>query len=246
MPSGASVAHGVGCHFESSGSRLNWLLTTNGVVRYVGIGDDGDDLQVVVAEHRRTVVVLRDDGALAVRHAVLAQIPGRRFVVTTLRLPRVTAVPRRASRRPRRRPRAARPARGRALRCVGATERTERIRRRRHAEPLGDGVALPARRRVGRRRAVEVEQARLLPAVRFDSQRVLVGPGDLEPRRQPHDAAGAERAARFAGRGVGRGIPAVGDLPPERVQRHRRVVALRRRDHPPAPVLGDLRDPVAR
>ena len=152
-------------------------------------------------------------------------------------LPRAPRRPQAA--RPRRRPRAA------AASCVGATSAPNGFAG--GGTPSHSATEYPCQlgARIGRRRAIEVEHAHLTAQVGFDSKRVLVGPGDLETRRQPHDAAGSERAARFAGRGVGRRVPAVGDLPPERVQRHRRVVAFRRRDHPPAPVLGDLRDPVA-
>ena len=94
-------------------------------------------------------------------------------------------------------------------------------------------------------RVAEREQPGLHAVVGLELQRVVVLPGDVQARRPAHQAGRAVRLALFAGGFVLGRVPRLRDLLARGVDRNAAIVAVRRRDHPPAPVLGDDRDPVA-
>ena len=117
--------------------------------------------------------------------------------------------------------------------------------------PLCDGVSLPrrldivSRCRASLRVGIEVHDARLRAGVRFDDERRVVLPEDVEASGQMHQPAGAICAALLGRCFVLRRIPGVGRAAPFGVDRHIEHVALRRRHHAPPPVVGDERHPVA-
>ena len=108
------------------------------------------------------------------------------------------------------------------------------------AFPLRDRAALGRRRR-GRFRSVEVEQASLLAGVGLDLQRLRVLPRHVDAQRHPHQPCHPVGQARS----VLRRRPQVADALALGVQRQADEVPARRRDHAPAPVLVDDRHPVA-
>ncbi len=115
-----------------------------------------------------------------------------------------------------------------------------------------------------------MKQARLCPVIRFHLQRILVLPGDVQVRRQPHDTGRAVRLARvsfglvlcripfhrfLSGRGfvrdvaLRRGVRTGADEPDARILDRAgdaaAEIAFRRHEHADVPVLGDHRGPVA-
>jgi hypothetical protein len=96
-------------------------------------------------------------------------------------------------------------------------------------------------RAAGRRRRVEAQPAGLLTGVGLDLQRLIVFPRDAQAAGHAHQSGSTVGLARA----ILGGVPLVGGLDGGRRERQAGVVALRRRDHPPLPVLADHRHPVA-
>src|SRR5262245_15835865 len=83
-----------------------------------------------------------------------------------------------------------------------------------------------------------------MAGVGLELQRAVVLPRDANACGDTHDRRSAERPALIARRIVGGKVPAIGYLAALGVERHARIIALRRCHHPPSPVLGDDRDPL--
>ena len=111
--------------------------------------------------------------------------------------------------------------------------------------PGGDRVPLPGGGRVGRHRRAEPEQPRLLSRVGVQPQGVVVLPGDVHAQGHAHDGGRAVRPAQQARGFVPGRVPGLADLASFGIHRHAGEIAPERRHHPPAPILGDDRDPVA-
>ncbi len=117
--------------------------------------------------------------------------------------------------------------------------------------PLGDGIALPARLRVCRRLDLpagrrEMKHARLRAGVGFDLERAVVLPADPQAPRQAHHARRRVGPALQSRRFILGGIPRVDDFARLRFIRNAGGVALERRHHAPAIILGDHGNPIAR
>lgn len=84
-----------------------------------------------------------------------------------------------------------------------------------------------------------MQDARLGTGVGFELQRVVVLPGDMQPRGHTQDAGGAIGLTLFTRRVILGCIPGVGKFSPCGVDRNGLVVAFERRKLPVAPVLGD-------
>src|SRR5262245_28560018 len=107
--------------------------------------------------------------------------------------------------------------------------------------PAGGGHTLPTR--LTSLHGTERERTRLRPGFCLQLEGRVVAPRNAYATRHAHDRRATEWPALFTRGSVPRGIPAVGNLDRRIRQRQARVVALRRRAHAPAPVLGHDRDP---
>src|SRR5688572_546641 len=198
---------------------------------------------------RQPMYVLGNDGLLAVRDAVLPQIPFAEIRRHHLDIgagvdPRLTARRRTAAESLSPTPRDAGGARQAATSDARVSDRGSTAADTRTLE-VGTRKALPRFLRRRLRIAIEVQQTRLRPGVELQFQRVVVLPRDAQPAGLTHDAADAERLALVAGLGVGLGIPRLRDLASFTVDRDagRHASVLRCGDHAPAPVLRDDRHP---
>ena len=90
-----------------------------------------------------------------------------------------------------------------------------------------------------------MQQARLRSGIRFDLERVVVLPGDVQARGYAHQTSRAVSLALIAGGFVLGRIPFLSDLLACWIQGHSREIALGRRDHAEAPVFADDGNPVA-
>ena len=113
------------------------------------------------------------------------------------------------------------------------------------AEAAAARAGLPRRHRIalqrslrrrGRRAALKCKQPRLRAGVHVDLQRVVVGPGDVQPSRHAHAAAGTVDAARIVGwTALPRATPRL------RVRHRRHRSRGRRRPTPEGGESGDMR-----
>ena len=168
------------------------------------------------ARRLKRVPVLGEYRVAAERHTVLPQIPGAEI-------------------------------RGHHFQAAVAERRG--VRGRRGTAPARDAV--PRRHRVslprplsGRTRR-ELQDTRLRAVVGFDQEGRVIAPRDTQPGRRPHQRRCSVGAALLTCRGVLRRIPRVGRVLRLLSERDTEIVAFRGRDHPPAPILADHRDPVA-
>ena len=90
-----------------------------------------------------------------------------------------------------------------------------------------------------------MEQASLLAGVGFDLQRCVVLPGDVQTSGNSHDGGRAVGFALEAGGFILGGIPGIDHLAGFGIGRNAGGVALERRHHAPAPVFGNISDPVS-
>src|SRR6202021_2989257 len=90
-----------------------------------------------------------------------------------------------------------------------------------------------------------VQETCLRSGIRFDLERVVVLPSDVQARGYAHQTSRAVCLALIAGGFVLGRIPFLGDLLACWIQRHSRDIALGRRDHAEAPVFADDGTPVA-
>src|SRR5688572_11971380 len=164
---------------------------------------------------REAVEELLDDGALAIGYAVRTQVTGSQ---------------------------AGRHHFERATRGGAAAAEDTAILRL--PKPSRRRLSLQRRRR-GWRRSSKLQAAGLAAGVGLDAERSVVLPLDPQAAGLPNQPGRAECLAQLATRAVGVEIPGLGDLASGRVERRARRIALRRRDHPPSPVLGDDRHPLA-
>src|SRR5262245_20969799 len=154
-------------------ARDEWL---GQILRVLDGGRDDEPVsRIGVGESRE---VLRDDGVLAVWHAVPAQPPGQHVRGHDFQ-------------------------RSPAWRGGAGAPFEERVEGAAAADPFGSGIALQRSRlggngRRGLRlgtRSREVKQSRLLAGVGLDLQRVVILPADAQAARHTHDAADAVRLA---------------------------------------------------
>ena len=113
----------------------------------------------------------------------------------------------------------------------------------RGAVPRRHRVSLP--RSLSGRTRRELQDSRLGAVVSFGQEGRVIAPRDTQTGRRPHQRRCSVGAALLTCRGILRRIPCVGRVLRLLSERDTEIVAFRGRDHPPAPVLADHRDPVA-
>src|SRR5207253_4584618 len=96
-----------------------------------------------------------------------------------------------------------------------------------------------------RRCSGEMKQARLCPGIRIDTKRGVILPGDVQSPRHLQNGRGTVRFACFTTRLISGRVPGGCDFAAFWVERDLHVIVLVRHEHPVAPLLGDLRHPVA-
>src|ERR1700682_3913286 len=91
-----------------------------------------------------------------------------------------------------------------------------------------------------------MEEPRLHSGIAVDPKRVIVLPGNVKPRRQPHNRSGSIRLALIARGFVSRWIPSIRDLPRLFSHGYGWVIAFAGRDHPETPIFRHESDPITR